>query len=375
MTDRSSNHARRWWRDLRTVLRVPNQEFYDLGDWAAIRGVGIALWTLGTAITAVMLALAPPDRRGSSGLGWAAAGVVLLVAAVLTARLIRRPDTRPGEILAGSAFAVCGLAALGWFSRSQAYTGLMLLPVVYSAVVHPPRRATVVLALAVVLAMVFNSDHNQLSASTEVATQTVLWVGVGMMAMVWTATVRRVRRTLTEETRHERTRAETDPLTGLGNRRAFDQALATEMARAERTSLPLLLVAMDLDDFKRVNDEHGHLAGDRVLIAAAAVLRESSRAPDAWFRWGGDEFTGLYPATSAAEGEAIAHRLAQEMSRRAQRPDGMPLQARFGTAQWAPGMDAAELLHRADLEVLEAKRARGLRRYDSRDDEVRATHA
>src|SRR3990172_9993580 len=81
-----------------------------------------------------------------------------------------------------------------------------------------------------------------------------------------------------------------DPLTGVGNREAFNRQVTAELARAKRHDHPLALAMIDLDGFKEVNDRLGHAAGDRGLALVARPLREATRAADAVFRWGGDEF-------------------------------------------------------------------------------------
>lgn len=84
-----------------------------------------------------------------------------------------------------------------------------------------------------------------------------------------------------------------DPLTGLYNRRFAEQRLRAEIARSERRGLSMLVVLLDLDDFKRINDTHGHLVGDLVLKEFAKILSSSTRGSDLAVRWGGDEFMML----------------------------------------------------------------------------------
>jgi diguanylate cyclase (GGDEF)-like protein len=81
-----------------------------------------------------------------------------------------------------------------------------------------------------------------------------------------------------------------DPLTGLYNRRYAEQRLRSEIARSERRGLSMIVVLVDLNDFKQINDEHGHLAGDHVLKEFAKCLSRSTRGSDLAARWGGDEF-------------------------------------------------------------------------------------
>ncbi len=86
-----------------------------------------------------------------------------------------------------------------------------------------------------------------------------------------------------------------DPLTGLLNRRAFHDAVARDVARARRGGAPLAVIMIDVDHFKRVNDDHGHEAGDRALVALAAILRDGVRASDLACRFGGEEFVVALP--------------------------------------------------------------------------------
>lgn len=105
-----------------------------------------------------------------------------------------------------------------------------------------------------------------------------------------------------------------DPLTGLLNRRAFEEAAQREWARRERQPVPLAVAAFDLDHFKSVNDSHGHSAGDLVLVRAAQVLRGLSREIDLVARWGGEEFVVVMPGTTMGSALAAAERLRKALS-------------------------------------------------------------
>jgi len=100
-----------------------------------------------------------------------------------------------------------------------------------------------------------------------------------------------------------------DRLTGAWNRRRFEEASAAEMGLARRRRSPLSLILMDLDHFKRINDTYGHPAGDAVLAGAAAAFRSALRASDALFRWGGEEFIVLAPATALDGAVRLAERV------------------------------------------------------------------
>jgi diguanylate cyclase (GGDEF)-like protein len=109
--------------------------------------------------------------------------------------------------------------------------------------------------------------------------------------------------------------ANTDALTGLASRRAWLGLATTEVARARRYGLPVAVLMIDLDFFKRVNDTHGHSAGDDVLREFGEVLRRVARASDVAGRLGGEEFAILLPQTSAIEAVTVAGRIAEQWRR------------------------------------------------------------
>jgi diguanylate cyclase (GGDEF)-like protein len=105
-------------------------------------------------------------------------------------------------------------------------------------------------------------------------------------------------------------RAARDPLTGVANRRTFDEAMAREWERAQRATAPLSLLLVDIDHFKRHNDEYGHQAGDECLKRVAAVLAaQARRQGDLVARYGGEEFAVLLPETGPEAAAAVAERL------------------------------------------------------------------
>ena len=150
-----------------------------------------------------------------------------------------------------------------------------------------------------------------------------------------------------------------DQLTGSLNRRGMDESLAREIINADRLGAPLCIALLDLDDFKRINDTHGHATGDEVLVHLVSVVKETLRKLDVIARFGGEEFLVLLPETEPAEAMQIITRVQRELTKRIFMHNAQRLLITFsaGVAYRTPGETQADLIKRADVALYKAKNA------------------
>jgi diguanylate cyclase len=168
--------------------------------------------------------------------------------------------------------------------------------------------------------------------------------------------------TLQESLSEAQEQAATDPLTGIANRGRFDQTIARWMDQFGRTGEPFAVAIADIDRFKAINDTHGHLVGDRVILCTAQWLQTPLRGADIVARYGGEEFALLFSHTTAAEAEGRLARVLEELAAREFSYDGDegPRSVQFtvsaGVAEAASGDTADSLLRRADDGLYQAKK-------------------
>ncbi len=167
---------------------------------------------------------------------------------------------------------------------------------------------------------------------------------------------------LRRELERVRSEALTDPLTGVLNRKGLDQALAGAIEERERSGRPLCLMMLDLDHFKAINDQYGHLLGDKVLRCLAELLRDNVKGRDTVCRFGGEEFAVLLPDTGLEGAVAVAEQIRSLLQRaRIRRLDNGrtidQVTVSAGVACHRPGETAEELLERADALLYRAKQA------------------
>jgi diguanylate cyclase (GGDEF)-like protein len=150
--------------------------------------------------------------------------------------------------------------------------------------------------------------------------------------------------------------ARTDSLTGLYTRRAFEQAYDEALRQARRYGVPMSVVAVDIDHFKEVNDDHGHAAGDEVLRRVSELLRATVREADIVARFGGEEFVVVLPHTDCAGAAVLAEKLRASVEAERVEAIGRNCTVSLGVVSWDPGAgEAGDLLARADVLLYEAK--------------------
>jgi diguanylate cyclase (GGDEF)-like protein len=241
---------------------------------------------------------------------------------------------------------------------------LLVCPLLYAAFFFPSRWAwplSIELILMAGTPLLYDSN-----AIDDAYLSRYIALAVGYLAATWVMVGLKHRLVAAEE--HQRDAANRDSLTGVGNRRYFDAILHREIdsrlrprrGRHEGDLIPFALLLIDLDDFKGVNDEHGHITGDSVLVKAAARAFRVLRSTDTMARIGGDEFAVIAPG---AQGEG-AQRMAESISAAVSAPDPTAAEptpsASIGWAVFPEdGADYETLMHRADERMMAGKHRSG----------------
>lgn len=151
--------------------------------------------------------------------------------------------------------------------------------------------------------------------------------------------------------------ASIDPLTGALNRLAFGAMCDHALAASRRSGRPLSVAIFDIDDFKMVNDQHGHLVGDQVLKAVVEATAGAIRGSDILCRWGGEEFLVLFSDCSLPDAAKVAEKLRSAIEDLGKGGPGIPVSVSVGIGQMAQGEDFENLVRRADTALLAAKAA------------------
>ncbi len=165
---------------------------------------------------------------------------------------------------------------------------------------------------------------------------------------------------LKAELKRAKEEANIDPLTGLRNRRSFERALAEFFRDYGKFGYPFSVIVLDLDNFKRINDTYGHMAGDKVLKEIGNILKNYLRAKDVPARTGGEEFAIILPGITKEEAMKVAERLRKVIANYTVDYEGIKINptASFGVAEVSQGVSSAEdVLKRADENLYKAKSA------------------
>jgi diguanylate cyclase (GGDEF)-like protein len=260
-------------------------------------------------------------------------------------------------LLVTSYLGLCMVAMEQWLAGGvpAAYHELFPFMICGAAAVHPPRRFLPFMLFTSIVVIVPEIGRATPAQMGDLVTELVLWLGASVFVLIVMLRLRQNRAELQRGEAEAQELARVDSLTGLGNRRAFEETLVAELSRSARNGTPLSLLVCDLDAFKEINDLHGHLAGDECLRVVADTLCAELRLVDSAFRWGGDEFVLLLVDTPTDGAANLGERLEQIIQDACSRPDGTPLRVTTGHAQLHAGMTGEELLAAADLALRERK--------------------
>ncbi len=345
-------------RQLRTFFAA-REDPYVGGSLPNAGRLGAVIWSLLLALAVALIPLSPPvEAIGMAG--WPVLALILGANLALVGALRRgRIDSWP-SLLAICYVSLFAIAALAWLAGGidTGYEALMALPVIFAGAVHPPRKTALLLLVALVLsgAPLFYDDEG-FRESGHLLADFVIWCALAVVASLMMSGVRVQRLAQAEASELAHSEARLDPLTGLYNRRAFDEILAREVERARVSGAPLTLAMVDVINFKQINDRWGYAAGDECLRAIATSLRESFREPDLCFRWGGDEFALVLTGPVAAQASAVTERVVEGISDTCHRPDDVAIEARIAATELGAEMGPRELVERAGQALADARTA------------------
>jgi len=330
---------------------------YAGGDLDNAQRIGSVLFGLQALLIAVLTPLSPPTHP-IGGAGWIVTGAIVVVGVAVTLGMHRRRFESWNALLIASYGAVAALEVMQWLAGGveAPYERALLLPVFFVAAIHPPRRIAAFLcfvALALVVPFLYDGWHAQ-AAGASLASMVIL-AGLSMGVNVPMSAIRAQRLAHARDEAEAREEARIDSLTGLHNRRAFDEALDDQLKLARRLEIPLTVVMIDIVNFKEVNDHWSPAEGDRCLREIAKTLDSSVRDPDQVFRWGGDEFALILTGTGVEGTAPLRDRLDVIVSSTCSRPDHRPLEIRFSAAELHEDQDAGELVEMAGLAMTAAK--------------------
>jgi diguanylate cyclase (GGDEF)-like protein len=322
-----------------------------------LRGSG-AISIVGGVVSLALMAFYPPTVA-IGGTGWALAVLTSIVSIVLGAlNITLRLHPSPASIRSSSFIGIAQVLMLEWLAGGgkAPYIQLLVLPMLGSGVGQSVWRCATVAVTASVAALspLLYSTADVLATITEFTLVSAMTI---MISIVVSST-REHRARLKDAGEQANVLAHVDPLTGMLNRRAFDETLehVLESSRRDGTSIALLLC--DVNSFKQINDTFGHTAGDQVLQSIAYALGEAVRRPDTAFRWAGDEFAVILRDTDEVGAARVGTRIREAVAQQCLRPDGTGVSIGTGVAALKPGMSTEEILVEADRALFRQKERR-----------------
>jgi diguanylate cyclase (GGDEF)-like protein len=324
----------------RLKLPTPQEVHSDTGLIARVIGV---LYAAGAVlVTASLLLPHPSDSDDPAILAIAAtAATVTTLLWVLAPRLpswVVQVTIGLGSVL----ISLCVYFA----GQPSAYVAMFIWVVVASGFFFPGRRTALQLAwlLTTYGIVLFSISDAGYSPFTRLFLTAIAY-GTAAAVVSWLSL------SISRRVEVSESRARTDPLTGIANRRWLDQELSRELAWAGRHRAPLCAALIDIDDLRVYNDKHGHLAGDHLIVSAVEAWRGAIRPSDFLARVGGDEFMLLMPDCSAESAKGVLERIREAT------PEDTSCSA--GLTRWDGVEGALALFNRADAGLYEAKHAGG----------------
>jgi len=303
-------------------------------------------------------------KRHPASNGWLFGPPLLMFAVCVCFTFIRRNIT--AELILFNLLNMIVMLRIAWSLTRAEEGGRLFVDMVASCIylLHAVLIAAVILAH--LLHGHFETEFNY-SNPRSIINSIAAILADGLIFMLFTLMVsERLNRVLTVQVMR-------DSLSGLYNRRAFEEIAFRELSGAARTDLPVSLLLIDIDHFKRVNDKYGHLAGDAVLIAATETLRGCLRDEDFLCRWGGDEFCALLPRARNEQAQNVGTRILKAIEDSVFSFDGKLINITVSigiVTEDGHVMDVSTLVHSADEALYLAKLA-GRNRFASAP-EIRA---
>ncbi|MGY6501164.1 MAG: diguanylate cyclase [Acidimicrobiales bacterium] len=314
--------------------------------WLSHVRAGVVLTVLACALGLVYVMVDPSIERRvllAALLVGAASATVGLLALPLRSILAHRRVAWFFYAWSGGAAAFTTVGCLYTGNSLSPFIALYFLMLVYAATAYPPhalvRVAGVIVGLYLVLAVL---DGSNVGANVLLA---------GALALTaWMASI--ASRNQWTQLQEQMALARVDGLTGCLNHRAFREVLEAEVDRSRRLGHPVSLLMVDLDEFKQVNDTHGHVAGDELLAETGTALRSLVRSIDTVGRIGGDEFAVILVETDVADAMKVGERICDQV-----RGSGTGATVSVGVASAEHDDTAISFLREADAALYDAKRA------------------